>query len=152
MYSTLLTHEGLQPYLYLSRFPYHQLLHVRLRLDYLPLMAGFPSGCFNLFDLPICPCDKVSKQSTVHILFFCHFYKDLRKLYVVPILQKLWGIFTNIWCNAMKQDILLRCVVLREREKAELHRNAIQPSAGAGARGPALVQGSHKCERPRGAR
>lgn len=50
--------------------------------------VGHPNNVFSINDLPPCPCDDKAIQSTVHILFFCPFYRTERKNFIVPLLNK----------------------------------------------------------------
>ena len=58
-------------------------------------MVSFPENCNTFSELPSCPCDGFSSESTLYLLFFSSFYSDLRKYYILPIAKDL-----NIhWCR-----------------------------------------------------
>lgn len=80
--------EGQFSYLTAVTNSRHRFILLRFRLNRIPCMLGHPSAIFSLQALPPCPCDGVSSQSDIHILFFCKFYLELRKRFNLPTMRK----------------------------------------------------------------
>lgn len=70
---------GIQPYLIFTTNIQYRFYFTRLRLNTLHYQVAFPKMGKWSVNLPKCPCDGRSPQTTVHFLLFCHFYRDIRK-------------------------------------------------------------------------
>lgn len=76
---------GIQPYLFMVRNTQQRFYLTRLRFGTLHFLIAFPKmgeWCRKLLN---CPCDGKSRQSTLHFLLFCNFYRDIRKFVLKPL-------------------------------------------------------------------
>lgn len=79
---------GIQPYLVFIANVQHRFYLTRLRLNTLHYLFAFPKRGKWCANLPKCPCDGRSTQSTLLLLLFCNFYKESRKSFLRPIFRE----------------------------------------------------------------
>lgn len=82
-----LTTLGMEPYLSFAPGGFDRFLLTRFRLGNVHRLMTFPTMNDWSRNLPPCPCDKCSAQSTIHIVLFCKCYIELRKVWIIPLLK-----------------------------------------------------------------
>lgn len=85
-YQTIDIRIGFQDYLSTVTRSSHHFVLIRLRLGIVHHLVSFPIT--RMHPTTLCPCDELSKQSTMHFMLFCNFYSYFRRFYLKPLLKK----------------------------------------------------------------
>lgn len=72
-------------YLSYVAYAHHLFVLIRLRCGIAHYLVAFPTMRIHPPEDMPCPCDNRSKQSTMHFLLFCNFYKNFRCFYLKPL-------------------------------------------------------------------